>query len=135
MNQAIAAVPKNGSAATLKDDPPQMVEVRIGDQDCRLFWDGRAFQELKVNPFKPVEMAKFWLEDIGIDVMASIIRAGLLWEYRSRRRKFGEEPPSVKDVLDFPVDLPTFTESVLPAFAKSLSIKKDSGESPGPSKA
>ncbi len=72
----------------------------------------RAYDALGLNPFDPESVKAFSEKPLTVQLAAQLVRAGMLHEYTKRGPRFGQEPPTVDEVLDV-LDFPQFVTMFL----------------------
>jgi hypothetical protein len=85
-------------------------QIQLGKELRTLRYAFRAFKLMGLNPFQPKSMADFLganLENLDVDKAAAWIRAGLAWEYAKDQPRYGQEMPTVDELIDL-IDIASF---------------------------
>lgn len=77
-----------------------VVNIEFAGERRALRFGFLAYKALNLNPFDPASVEAFKGRAMDVDVVASVVRAGLLHEYfgKAATRK-GQTPPTVDDVV------------------------------------
>jgi hypothetical protein len=94
--------------------------ITLGSETRTLRYGFRAFKILNLSPFRPSEVMGYLgtnLDALDVDKAAAWVRAGLAWEYAKDQPRYGQELPTVDELVDL-LDLQKFMDT----FSSSLEV-------------